>query len=170
MVAGIESFTIIGGSCGDMKTIFTDVDGVINTRNTKAISPSGYRGISDKLVKKLKAIVDDTGAKVVLSSDWRLLDHYDNKDFHYLKQKLYYKGGIKIFDYTPDIHWEKRGQEIRRWLAEHPVDNFVVLDDIDFPDFYFEDFMDHVIIVNERTGLTDENVKQAIAILNGENK
>lgn len=151
-----------------VKIVFVDVDGVINNDTTKARSPGGYIGVSDKLIKRLKKIVDDTGAKIVLSSDWRI-DREESKDFRYLRQKLYYKGNLTIFDYTPDIHWEKRGQEIRTWLAKHPVDNFIVLDDIDFPDFNFEDFMDHVIITNEKTGLTDENVKQAIAILNGDN-
>ena len=68
------------------KIIALDIDGVLNCDTTKARSPSGYIGVSDKLIKRLKKIVDDTGAKIVLSSDWRI-DREESKDFRYLRQK-----------------------------------------------------------------------------------
>eukprot|EP00929_Paragymnodinium_shiwhaense_P023397 TRINITY_DN14652_c0_g1_i2.p1 TRINITY_DN14652_c0_g1~~TRINITY_DN14652_c0_g1_i2.p1 ORF type:complete len:114 (+),score=8.51 TRINITY_DN14652_c0_g1_i2:81-422(+) len=43
------------------RVIFLDVDGVINIP----------RGMDRKLLTHLKGVVEDTGAKIVLSSDWR---------------------------------------------------------------------------------------------------
>ena len=54
-----------------MRYIFLDVDGVLNNANTKAINPSGYAGVSSKLVRNLAKIVFATGAGIILSSDWK---------------------------------------------------------------------------------------------------
>ena len=150
-----------------MKIIFLDVDGVLNSQNTNARTPNGYVGIQDKLVRQLKKIVNATGAKVVLSSDWRLMGR-NEPDYKYLVNKLYYKGHIKIFSKTPDYKWQWRGREIGGWLEDHEVDNYVVLDDI-----YFDDFCPrhngHVVMTDYHFGLRDEDVEKAIKILNGEN-
>ena len=83
-----------------MKVIFCDVDGVLNNAVTKARSPSGYVGVSDQLILKLKAIVSKTGAAIVLSSDWRLVkdDPVHGKDYRYLARKLLFAGKMKISD------------------------------------------------------------------------
>ena len=146
-----------------MKVIFLDVDGVLNSNSTNAISPNGYVGVSDKYVKLLRRIVNETDAKVVLSSDWRL-DH--GPDYKYLTNKLWYKGGIRLFSETPNIGWEWRGNEIKTWLSEHEdVENYVILDDISFPDF-MGDLEDHLIETDPTIGLTDEDVELAVGVLN----
>ena len=101
----------------------------------------------------------------MLSSDWKLANE---KDYHYLTNKLYYKGGIRIISQTPNIRWDWRGHEIREWLYENRdvVENYVVLDDTLFDDFNDGTFIDHVIITSSETGLTDEDVDKAIEILN----
>lgn len=148
-----------------MKIIFADVDGCLNCNSTKAVTPSGCVGVADKYIKRLKKIIDLTGAQVVLSSDWKLANE---KDYRYLTNKLYYKGGIRIISQTPNIRWDWRGHEIREWLYENRdvVENYVVLDDIHFADFDDGDFYSHVVLTNPDEGLTDEDVDRAIEILN----
>lgn len=148
-----------------MKAIFLDVDGVCNCNSTKAATPSGCVGVADKYIKRLKKIIDSTGAQVVLSSDWKLANE---KDYRYLTNKLYYKGGIRIIAQTPNIRWDWRGHEIREWLYENRdvVENYVVLDDTHFADFDAGDFLSHVVLTNPGEGLTDEDVDRAIEILN----
>ena len=122
-------------------------------------------GVSERFIKRLKQIVDATGAKVVLSSDWRL---DDGADYMYLLRKLWYKGGIWLYSTTPNIRWSMRGTEIREWLSKHEdVENYVVLDDTYFSDFA-GDMEFHFVHTNPDDGLTDENVQMAIKILNGE--
>ena len=150
-----------------MKVIFLDVDGVLNSNTSKSCSPNGYLGVSDKYVKRLKRIVNDTGAKVVLSSDWKMAR---DRDYTYLTQKLWFKGGIRIHSQTPNIEREKRGREIYEWLYAHPsIDEYIIIDDEVFTDFFFYDeLINHLLLINPEVGLTDDNVDDAIAFLNAE--
>ena len=150
------------------KIIFLDVDGVLNDNITKAVAPSGCVGVMDSKVKLLKTIVDLTGAGVVLSSDWKLCEP-ENRDYQYLENKLWYKGGIRIYGKTPDIDWRRRGQEILAWLGKHPqVTSWVALDDIMFEDFSLPEFAGHLVITDYKVGLTDDDTLKAIRILRGE--
>lgn len=148
--------------------IFLDVDGVLNCDSAKALAPSGALGVMDSKVKLLRTIIDLTDAKVVLSSDWRLCEP-GNRDYKYLENKLWYKGGIKIYGKTPDIDWRRRGQEILAWLGQHPqVTSWVVLDDIRFDDFSRPEFVGHLVITDYKIGLMDLDALKAVKILRGE--
>ena len=151
------------------KLIFLDVDGVLNNAETKARTPSGFTGIMDSKVELLKKIVDETAAKIVLSSDWRLME-IDNPDYIYLNKKLS-KYNLNIYSKTPDINWRDRGDEIATWLDVYGADAWVAIDDIFmlFETLPSEVFDNHVIITDEKYGLRDLDVKRAIEILNGEN-
>lgn len=144
----------------EFKVLLLDVDGVLNGRDTKATAPSGCIGVGSRYIKRLKEIVDATDAKVVLTSDWRLAR---DEDYLYLTQKLY-KGGIRLYSQTPNLRWQWRGREIREWLKEHDVDSYVILDDIFFDDF--EDMEQHLVLTDPDKGLTNQDVKKAIEILN----
>ncbi len=54
-----------------MKYIFLDIDGVLNNENTTDLNPSGQVGVSMKQVRNLAGIVTATGAKIILTSDWK---------------------------------------------------------------------------------------------------
>ena len=154
-----------------MKVIFCDVDGVLNNEKTQGHSPSGYTGVSNDLIRNLRKIVDATDAKIVLSSDWRLVrdDPEHGKDYRYLTRKLYIVGSLTITDHTVDISWSKRGTEIRQYLSDHPdVTHFAVLDDLPFRDFLNNELLCNLVLTNPRKGLTDEDVERAVKILQGE--
>ena len=55
-----------------MKVIFLDIDGVLNVIPTKFDQWGAYFGPDDHFVKNLKKIVDQTGAKIVITSTWRM--------------------------------------------------------------------------------------------------
>lgn len=159
-----------------MKIIFLDVDGVLNTRMTTDYCGQ-FIGIEDAKLLQLKKIIDETGAKVVLSSTWRLGYNKDGKQLdkcsQYLKDK-FDKAGIEIYDVTPDIGHSLRHIEIKQWLTEHEdIESYVILDDEEF-DFYRYDIGEHLVLTDwfcvlkeeaEKCGLTDEKVRQAIEIL-----
>ena len=147
------------------------MDGVLNNAGTKARSPSGYMGVSDRLILNLKMIVSETGASIVLSSDWRLVkdDPVYGKDYGYLARKLLFVGKLKISDHTKDIAWKDRGLEIRTYLDEHPgVSEFVVLDDLPFRDFWTNELLSNLVLTDPKKGLTGTDVERAVKILRGE--
>ena len=161
-----------------MKVIFLDIDGVLNCATSKSFchddTCSIITGIDSDKVKRLAKIVEATGAEIVLSSDWKdgWSKYYtSSKPSHakYLDNHLYKKGRLTIKDKTPSTgrgSWF-RGEEILTYLKLHQdIENYIILDDTFFEDFDNENIIDHLIITDYKYGLTDENVKQAIEILN----
>jgi hypothetical protein len=105
-----------------MKIIFLDIDGVLNRRTTP--NPRNLPYVVDKtLLRRFKALLDRTGAKVVLSSTWR----YDPAGLFSARHR-----GIPFIGYTPDLPNKPRRDEILVWLrAYRRITRFAVLDDDD---------------------------------------
>lgn len=152
-----------------MKTIFLDIDGVLNCQATQEYCGL-WLGIDDEKVKRLHHIVEATGAYIVLTSTWKYDWHKETKEkqddlANYLDRKLKVEG-LQILDKTEDL-WSDRGAGILRWIARHPVDAFVILDDEPF-DYAEQNLLDHLIQTIEGAddgGLQNEHVERAIAIL-----
>ena len=153
----------------EKKVIFLDVDGVLNytlwyidDRNPGNLN--GQEGDLDPLcIEKINKLCEETGAEIVLSSDWRI----DNRAFVRLEKaglhKILDKTPISIFDTRGLIYNSIRGEEIQIWLKEHPeVCNYVIIDDrTDFT----EEQLSHFVHVNSYKGLTEENCQLALNIL-----
>lgn len=158
-----------------MKVIFLDIDGVLNFDGTEARAPNGCDGIVDRLVKKLKTIIDNTNALVVLSTDWKdawTQSAADVSDLspvgQYMVKKLRRHGvhiTSKISDKYPN---ELRGTAIMEWIATHKsVESWCVLDDVYFDDYLnYMEISKHIVLTDPKVGLTDDNVTYAIDILN----
>lgn len=161
-----------------MKVIFLDVDGVINSAQIcgKKGGPTceGYWGISTILLRKLKKIVDETGAIIILTSSWKAnwikyvkritVDPFGK----YLNNKIR-KFGMEISGTTAGCEMTcfDRGQGISVWLKKHKdVTHWVVLDDVVFDDYENYGIMPHLVHTDEQVGLTDDDVEKAIKILN----
>ena len=153
-------------------------DGVLNTdySTSTCVGDHGekYLGIDDDKVKQLKRIVDATGAKIVLSSDWRLdyqigTDKQINKCSTYLYDKMR-KQDLEIYDKTVDIQWALRDEEVKTYLDQHEVEEFVILDDRPFFMARDKRLTKHFILTNAKEsdgGLTPKLADFAIEILNG---
>ena len=139
-----------------MKVIFLDVDGVLNSaRDYYSIELS-----TDSHLELLKELIDRTGAKIVLSSSWRMgLSIRGN-----LVQRLA-DYNLEIYDTTPVLYFEgrKRGDEIRAWLDKHEdVVNFVILDDeSDMCEFT----KTNLVKTDTNFGLKRKNIEKAVEIL-----
>lgn len=160
---------------GKVKFLFLDVDGVLNGYGTtNETTPTGFTFVEDRLVEKLKKILDATEAKVVLSSDWRFehprfTQEAMGEDLRLLLEKLA-EFRIELYGIT-SRSYPHRGWEIDNWLEDQSwkyggLDNisFVILDDL--PAYEFMGFEDHLVHTDEYYGLTDEDVEKAIKILN----
>ena len=117
-----------------MRVIFLDIDGVLN-RTTNAT----HIRLDDDLVERLRGLVAETSAVLVLSTFWRHFQEYITYALH--------RHGIDaqaVVGRTPGTSHASalsadsadagnsvnRATEIRTWLAAHPdVTHFVILDD-----------------------------------------
>jgi len=83
-----------------MKVIFFEVDNVLNFPESDAIAPSGKMGIAEPSLKAFKKIVNENGARIVLTGKWKKdWDFDDSKctpDGMYLNKKLDRKAYISL--------------------------------------------------------------------------
>lgn len=153
-----------------MKIIFLDVDGVLNNINytKKCYKKNGKKSMSmyctpfdPKCLKNLAKIVKKTGAKIVLSSTWRIY-----KSHIYVLEARLAEYGLRIYDKTDNINMI-RGVEIKEWLKSHrDIENYVVIDD---EEYNLSNFIDnkHLVIVDSNYGLTFGDRIRAINKLKG---
>ena len=151
------------GGCSRMKVIFLDVDGVLNFDGCKE-KIGGVYFVNDNRIKLLKEIVETTGAKLVLSSDWRYWWDNPDESFKGLVEKLR-ENGMELFSKTPITKHGYRGAEIYQWLNEwqgEEIESFVILDDGND----MKPYMDRLVQTSYKHGLTRKDVKRAIKLLN----
>lgn len=119
------------------KVLFLDVDGVLNHR--AVFVPGNPVPICPLAWERCKRVVAATGAKIVLSSTWRMASDPD-RDRHIGKLR-----SIGLFElthadwrtpynltmiYEPFAEYPKRGDEIASWLHDHPeVTRYAIVDD-----------------------------------------
>lgn len=158
-----------------MKLIFLDIDGVLNCMGSKSRCGC-FIGIDNDKVKRLKQIIDETNAKIVLTSSWK--NHWNkNKDLNgfmgnYLDRKLK-RQGLRLIDKTNDdgLH---RGTGIINYINNFhtEIESWIVLDDEYFPDYKDYDILSHMVKTDfyNGGGLQDLHVELAIKLLNKENE
>ncbi len=120
-----------------MKVIFLDVDGVLTTLG-KSVRVLGCKIrdfnlgmiLNTDCLLHLKAIIEATGAELVLSSSWRL----NFEDVTLFKKWLELFEILPPFSYTP-VGCGTRGDEIKKWMCEwrdnypkSPVSSFVIIE------------------------------------------
>lgn len=105
-----------------MKIVMVDVDGVLNTESSLRKRALNETGIDPYRVVLLHRILEATGAKVVVSSSWRLYP----KSLEHVKKAC----TPHFLDVTPNPPGKSRGEKITHWLEDHPeVERYAVLDD-----------------------------------------
>ena len=160
-----------------MKVIFLDNDGVICLSNNwggrtkkwakyRSANPDvdftnrpidfRFDDFDEKAIKVLNEILEETGAEIVVSSDWRLHANLEELGDYYISQGII-KRPIAVTDMFKDIfpkEWNafrfradleiERSMEIGHWLKNHPeVTHWVAVDDLnmssEFLSKYFSD-------------------------------
>lgn len=175
-----------------MKVIFLDIDGVLNTKETydniyRNNKLGAYLEVPiDKFrLGYLKTIIDETDAKIVLSSSFR---HFFIKQEDKLvptsaKGRSLYNWflqyGIYIYDITP-TNGHKREDEIKQWLFTHDdIEDFIIIDD---DPTIFEDLSIKLIqtskikqnylttFIKDSFGLCERHIPEIIDRLGAKNK
>lgn len=164
-----------------MKVIFLDIDGVLNSEkyfidNHESIKLFYKDNIYNKnnvelLVKRqlmdidceklflLKEIINETDAKVVIISTWKKLFIFPQ-----IVVKLN-EIGIPVVGFTTDSVVD-RGAGIKKYIREHAISKYAILDDD-----IFDDYDDEIISKLVKTsfyngGLQEDDCKKLIRILN----
>lgn len=122
-----------------MKVIFLDVDGVLCTPLSVALSnllrlPMDRQLFDPAALFWLRRLVKTTGAAVVLSSSWREELCRDEPVCRAVIDNLYRalaRNHTPITDVTPLLEQGGKGAEIAAWLECHPCRGYAVLDDRD---------------------------------------
>jgi hypothetical protein len=192
-----------------MKILFLDNDGVICLSNNwgerakkwanfKRDNPDveftdrpvqcRFDDFDSKAVKVLNEILEQTGAEIVVSSDWRLHANLEELGEYYESQGII-KRPIAVTDIFKDIfpkEWNafryraelelERSMEIGHWLENHPeVTHWVAVDDLNMsPEFlskYFSNsendtknpgLSNFVLTPRSREGIKQSGVKEKI--------
>jgi HAD domain in Swiss Army Knife RNA repair proteins len=166
-----------------VKILFLDFDGVLNSadyvKNRREIRrPSGH-AIDALTIPRLNAIVERTGAKVVVSSSWR--HQYNAQRLGEILALHGFTG--EVIGTTPDHvlpsdeyvrglaadcvkagigYAHERGYEIQAWLTEHPeATRFAIVDD----DSDMVHLAHRHVKTSWETGLLDEHVELLVALL-----
>lgn len=136
------------------RVIFLDVDGVLLPVGAvetvvvdgvpvpikDTVSESDF---SSAALGNLRSIVQQTGATIVLSSEWRRTDKLRSSINAVLKSQdllglrdatVIFSPKLEIARRDPILAWcERRAREIGQWLKDHPeVTAWVAIDDLDF--------------------------------------
>lgn len=179
-----------------MKVIFLDIDGVLNShrymktgkfRKGASFHDVNVSMIDPKTIKHLNSITDATGAKIVLSSSWRIYRLPTKKACQTLFDAVGIKGeciGLTscrpdeirktINEYTTRGWMDRvfRGHEIHAWLLEHDseanwgtpedIESFIILDDGSDMEYLTH----RLVNTSWEVGLTKADAKKAIELLN----
>jgi histidinol phosphatase-like enzyme len=158
------------------KLIFLDFDGVLNSQ-LWYVRTKGSREQDDldtEAIGFLNTLIKKTGAKVVVSSTWRIGRTVDEL------QEILNRNGFtgEVLDKTKDLRIGEdgdcilRGNEILQWIKSHPehvnvgywdYKNYVIFDD-DTDMLYWQ--RNNFIKTNPYVGLTPSDIYNAEKILN----
>lgn len=165
-----------------MKLIFLDIDGVMNSFETHADPNMPHEAWNPELmarlglslniypifVERINKITEETGARIVISSSWRIGYLAEWADVVIYLHNCGLKGFI--VGRTPWKNMEDcfatRGEEINGWFEQHPnekIESFIVIDDNTLGEKYT--FKDNFIQTNFQQGIQDIEVEIAIKLL-----
>lgn len=162
-----------------MKIIFLDIDGVLNTGIyathffdivkhfglTRKEGVDIRHGMRDQFgshfdprpVQLLKYIIEQTGAKIVISSTWR---HSGEETMKLMWEMRDLPG--EVIGITPTMNTD-RGEEIEFYLKENQADSYVIIDD---DRDMLPEQLNNFVKTDGEYGITLLDANMAIEILN----
>lgn len=171
------------------KIVFLDIDGVLNSEEW--VDKCFNKLVSDDIcdsdvdpdaINRLIKFLDDTNAKIVLSSSWRSLNVQSTiLEFSTFKHELLKKLIPYIIGVTPRFYeYRKRGNEIKYWMDMLSTDyntlvkRGYILENVELSKDYRYVIVDddsdmlegqNFVQTDFQTGLTDEDVNEMKAFL-----
>ena len=171
----------------DQPLIFLDIDGVLAPfggrappgpppqRAAKLDADAAFAPFDEQCTQRLAAIVEATGATIILSSSWRA-----RADAVAVIERRFRAFGPPLSETVPltttDVNYHSvRQWEIARHLEKQPARRWVALDDEELVDG--EEcaerralFVDRVSTIDSTAGLQDAHVEEAIRVLTSDSR
>lgn len=155
-----------------MRAIFLDIDGVIATPLSVRLNYLLGRGperqwYDSVSLSYLGRLVAETGAAVVLSSNWRAGiggNPFEQEIMRNVFDQLE-AAGAPVSDCTPHLLEGDRSTEIGSWLDEHPCEAWVIFDDLAHFEARPEVADGHLVLIEESDGIRYQHFRQAREIL-----
>ena len=165
----------------DYPLIFLDIDGVVtnyySTPGSYIVNSLDKYGPSYSNCKLIETLCEDTGAKIIISSNWRNYDLTGENSFwisSYGKipnpiPKLKKLLGNFIIGNLPFKRGLNKSECLILWFKENKFDKpFIIFDD-DYYEYFQEiedyDIKNHFIMTNVRYGVTVDDISKAKEIL-----
>jgi len=132
----------------------------LNSARFYVARPSHEFRLDRVAVERVNRLLERTGAKVVVSSVWRIGRSIEA--LQAVLEEYGFRG--KVIGRTPQLRAAVRGEEIREWLVTHPsfeVESFVIIDD----DADMVDLSDRPVQTSHRFGICNRHVRDAVELL-----
>lgn len=150
------------------KLIFLDIDGVLNSERYFKSRAFGFPGMiskRDKLdpdaVKILSDVIACTGAKIIISSTWRLA--YSKREIATLLRNIAPFPPGTFGGVTPDHGVTgNRGDEIAHFLKRVSAFSYCIIDDMPTDGFTHEQRERHLVTTNYESGLLKSHVPKIL--------
>jgi hypothetical protein len=154
------------------KALFLDIDGVMVTPWSENQPPKKWFNtdmapFTRESVNALNAIVQQTGAKIIVASDWRheLGDHGLMECFVFNQVKAFpypLSFDFRESEETEDARkYQRRCKEIEAYLDSRNAGGFVIVDDVALPCF-----SEHQVNPDKEEGLQEAHIQRILTILN----
>ena len=143
--------------------LFLDIDGVLNRTGYRPASSSGLRSwIEPELAARVKEIVRQTGAGIVISSDWRV-----GRGLHELRDELLASGvDCSLLGVTPVLQGAERWREIQAWMDQNQVSaaDIAIVDDT----FDMGPLAARFVRATPLNGLDEQTADAIVALFDGD--
>jgi len=142
------------------KILFLDIDGVLVTMDSLCNSASGRAAaFCIDAVDNLNKLIEETEAKVVVSSTWRI-----GVAKCEMQQELNKRGvNCEVVDFTPQTFGRHRSREIGSWLDEENDIHYVILDD-DLGPSYNPFFGHRAVVTSMAGGFDEDSLEEALRL------
>lgn len=155
-----------------MKVIFLDIDGVLNRLGEVYHGEEPVERFEPECVAALNRILEQTGAVLVLSSDWRHLYYEDQLDIFLRRWGV----DAQLMGCTDDLRGPDdevlygsmagrlRGAEVKAWVDGElgRIERYLAIDDLDLRGEVPQ------LLTDPEDGLTEEDADAVIAYLEGD--
>lgn len=148
------------------KTLFLDIDGVLNGHEKHADSP--YTTIRPDCIQRLNKVIKDTGCVLVISSAWRYMMLGPNPPmtavgFQYMLQSHGLVGTVKGFTCADETIRDREAQILQYVEAQKLLPrDWIVVDDLPLD---FREYQNRFVRTDRDKGLQDKDVETLISIL-----
>ena len=156
------------------RIIFLDIDGCLTTvedgSSFLCLNENTYR-ISEKKLELFGKLLDETDAKVIISSNWRKFDDdgywiYGSLKFHNNLPKLIEWLGGRYLGELPYYRGMSKSKTLESWGELFDINfnklNFIVIDD-DYDEGFADNpkFLNRYVHCDSRRGLTEDDCAKA---------